>query len=105
MPRAAVIGSIAVLLALLAAGCGGTGPRTVAPLRHCGYLDWGIGWHVKATSDVSCSVARHVTRGFGYCKQGARSCTVDGYRCESGPVNGSILCVQGDRRALAIANH
>jgi hypothetical protein len=79
---------VAVLLVTLsvavAAAAASASPKASETLpRSCGALSIGIGWHVRATRNVRCSLARLLIRTF-LDRQGCRShCVVRGYACRA----------------------
>jgi hypothetical protein len=99
---------VAVLLVTLSVAVPATtasaSPKASETLpRSCGALSIGIGWHVRATRNVRCSLARLVIRTF-LDRKGCRShCVVRGYGCQARFLAKSeqVQCVRGRRIVTA----
>jgi hypothetical protein len=112
--RFLVVAVLALVLAGAAAGLiaarspvGANGKVTALGLpdaaHSCGILGVGIGWHLSASSTLSCSSARTVMRA--YFEGASAGRTVLGYACASLQSGGRLRCTSGRTVVTAIANH
>jgi hypothetical protein len=106
-PRVTAVRIVALLvLAAVAvtAPTASASPRASETLpRSCGALSIGIAWHVRATRNVRCSLARLVIHTF-LDRPGCRShCVVRGYPCRARFLAKSeqVQCVPGRRVVVA----
>ena len=94
-----VVSALVVVETLTA--CGSSTHRTAEPIRSCGIVGVGIGWHASASSDLSCRSARTLTRAFVHHQIGDK---VQGYTCSGSKTNDSIRCVRGRTVVIIVAN-
>ena len=83
--------------------CGSSTHRSAEPIRSCGIVGVGIGWHASATSDLSCRSARTLTRAFVHRQPGDKK--VEGYACTGSNINDGIRCARGRTVVIIVANH
>jgi hypothetical protein len=95
-----VVSALVVVETLTA--CGSSTHRTAEPIRSCGIVAVGIGWHASASSDLSCRSARTLT---GACVHRQVGDKVLGYACTGSKINDRIRCVRGRTVVIIVANH
>jgi len=93
---------VLALVVAAVSGCGSSANRGTAPLRSCGMLGVGIGWHVSADSTMSCRSAIALLRAYFH---GPSERKTVGYTCTTLNVSGRIRCVREGMAVLAVANH
>jgi hypothetical protein len=78
--------------------------RSPGAIRSCGILGVGIGWHVSASSTMSCGSGIGLMRAYFHGSLLADR-TVLGYACTSHRVGGRVSCTRGENQVIANANH
>jgi hypothetical protein len=112
---ASVSMAVVAIAAVALAACAhqsGKGPEGVTPqlrTRSCGYFAIGKGWHLSATQNVTCRLARMVVRRFfvrcvAAQRDAGRVCSVTTYRCTETyrePDIGYVRCTRPHRLITA----
>lgn len=101
-PWTVLVVSALVFVGTLTA-CGSSTHRTAEPIRSCGIVGVGIGWHASATSDLSCHSARALTRAYVHRQLSDKK--VQGYACAGSNSNDRIRCARGRTVVIIVANH
>src|SRR2546429_4460649 len=113
------LGLVAVALGTAsAARAGGHGELPASSrlaTRPCGYLAVGKGWHVRATRNVTCVLARRLVKTFfalprclAAQRHSGKACTVSGYQCTETPMpqdRALVRCAKPGRVVSALSNH
>jgi hypothetical protein len=79
------------------------GSAQTTQTRTCGILGVGIGWHISASSSVSCRSGMTLMRAYFHGSLADRR--VSGYACRVIGPGYRISCARGRATAIAIPNH